>query len=406
MQWPDSFMWGTGASSTQCEGAAPASDWWAWERAGHAPLSGDGNGFAARYAEDFRLLAGLGLRHHRLSIEWSRVEPEPGRHDPAAVAHYRDILAAALEAGVKPWVCLHHFTLPRWFADSGGFRSKSNRVNTWARHVDFIAETFGDLVRGWQPVNETNYYAFAAYLGLGWPPGHNDLAECVQVSRAIQLATAEAAVRLRSTGAPVASIFGLSDIRALDDSPETSRLAGLLNDLNWRAGLELFRDGVLRVPGLEPIERPDLAGSFDLIGFSFYSTTGIRRGARVPYPPGAPVSPLGYGIWADGLGLVLDRLHQTLPGTPLLVAEYGIGTSDDTQRAAYLESGLQVTSDAIARGVNVHGLFHWTAVDNYEWRNGYDIQFGIIGRNRVVRPSAGVLQREATLAGAADGANG
>ena len=34
MQWPDGFMWGTGASSTQCEGAAPASDWWEWERDG------------------------------------------------------------------------------------------------------------------------------------------------------------------------------------------------------------------------------------------------------------------------------------------------------------------------------------------------------------------------------------
>ena len=69
MQWPEGFMWGTGASSTQCEGAAPASDWWIWERDGHAPISGDGNGFAARYAEDFAHYAELGLTHHRLSIE-------------------------------------------------------------------------------------------------------------------------------------------------------------------------------------------------------------------------------------------------------------------------------------------------------------------------------------------------
>jgi beta-glucosidase len=393
-------MWGSGASSTQCEGAAQASDWWAWERAGHAPLSGDGNGFAVRYGEDFRLLADLGLRHHRLSIEWSRVEPEPGRHDPAAIAHYRDVLAAALDAGVEPWLCLHHFTLPRWFADTGGFLTESNRLNAWVRHVEFIAETFGDLARGWQPVNETNYYAFAAYLGLGWPPGHNDLAECARVSQAMQLATADAAVRLKQTGAPVASIFGLSDIQTMDETPETKQLADLLNDFNWRAGLGLFRDGILRVPGLEPVERPDLAGSFDLIGFSFYSTTGVRQGARVPYPPEAPVSPLGYGIWADGLGRVLDRLHQVLPRTPLLVAEYGIGTSDDTQRAAYLERGLEVTSDAIARGIDVRGLFHWTAVDNYEWLNGYDLQFGIIDRDRNVRPSARVLQRAATEADA------
>ncbi len=58
--WPKGFMWGTGASSTQCEGAAPQSDWYAWERAGKAPKSADGNGFATQYAQDFKSLASLG----------------------------------------------------------------------------------------------------------------------------------------------------------------------------------------------------------------------------------------------------------------------------------------------------------------------------------------------------------
>ena len=141
-------MWGTGASSTQCEGAAPASDWWHWERDGHAPISGDGNSFGSRYVEDFALFAGLGLAHHRLSIEWARVEPMPGVPDDRAVAHYRDMLHAARDAGIVPWVCLHHFTLPRWFADDGGFLVEANRTGAWTRHVEFVAETFGDLVGG------------------------------------------------------------------------------------------------------------------------------------------------------------------------------------------------------------------------------------------------------------------
>src|SRR4051794_17370143 len=206
MAWPEGFYWGTGASSTQCEGAAPASDWIAWERDGHAPPSGDGNGFGERYRDDFAIYASLGLTHHRLSIEWARVEPEPGRHDDAAIAHYRDILSAAREAGGSPWVCLHHFTLPAWYAGTGGFLVERNRTDTWTRHVEFVAETFGDLVAGWQPVNETNYYARAAYRGGGWPPGHDDRVEAAVADEAIHLATAEAAVRLRQTGAPVSSI--------------------------------------------------------------------------------------------------------------------------------------------------------------------------------------------------------
>ncbi|QXC63351.1 family 1 glycosylhydrolase [Aquihabitans sp. G128] len=393
--WPEGFLWGTGASSTQSEGAAPASDWYDWERAGHAPISGDGNGFATRYAEDFAILAELGLPHHRISIEWARVEPEQGRHDAAAVAHYRAVLQAALDAGIEPWVCLHHFSLPRWFAELGGFLVAANRTEHWACHVDWVAETFGDLVRGWQPVNETNYYPFAAYLGRGWPPGHDSYDECATVSQQLQLATAEAAVRLKQTGAPVSSIFGLTGFEALDDDPRTLSLASFLTDLHWEAGLGLYRDGVLRVPGRDPIERPDLAGSFDLIGFSFYTTMGIAEGAMVAYPADAPRSPLGYGIDADGLGRVLDRLHATVPGAPILVAEYGLGTDDDAQRAAYLERGLEVVQEALAKGIDVRGLFHWTATDNYEWLHGYDVSFGLMDRDRNVRPSAEVLRRAA-----------
>jgi beta-glucosidase len=395
MDWPDGFMWGTGASSTQCEGASSSSDWWDWEQRGVVPPSGQGNGFAERFAEDFGLLAQLGLRHHRLSIEWARIEPEEGAYDRTAIAHYREVLQAAHAAGITPWVCLHHFTLPRWFANAGGFLIDRNRTATWARHVEFIATTFGDLVGGWQPVNETNYYAAAAYRGGGWPPGHNDREEWATASEAIQLASAEAAVRLKQTGAPVASIFGLSCEVALDEAPETAAKAAQLRAVNWEAGLGLFRQGILRIPGREPIERLDLAGSFDLIGFSFYATIGVAAGRIVPYPTDVPVSPLGYSIWAEGLDLVLARLVEMVPDTPLLVAEFGVGTERDEDRAEYLRKGLAVVNGALARGVDVRGFFHWTGVDNYEWNHGFDVSFGLVDRDRNVRPSAQVLAEEA-----------
>ncbi|OWY61389.1 hypothetical protein B7486_64030, partial [cyanobacterium TDX16] len=77
------------------------------------------------------------------------------------------------------------------------------------------------------------------------------------------------------------------------------------------------------------------------------------------------------------------------------VAEYGIGTDDDAERAAYLRRGLEVTNAAIERGIDVAGFFHWTGVDNYEWSHGYDVRFGIIDADRNVRPSAQVLADEA-----------
>jgi beta-glucosidase len=285
--------------------------------------------------------------------------------------------------------------LPKWFTDLGGFLTDNNRAKYWTRHVEFIANTFGDLVFGWQPVNETNYYPAAAYLGRGWSPGHNDLEEYRTVSQQMHLATAEAAVRLKQTGKPVASIFGLSTLELLDDEPATLEFAERFYNANWNTGIGLFRDGVLRFANRQPIDRPDLQGSFDLIGFSYYCAHGVRNGHIVPYPESNNPSPLGYSIWPDGLGLVLDRLHTELPDTPLLIAEYGVGASDDLIRAEYLSAGLNITHDAIQRGIDIRGLFHWTAVDNYEWLHGFDLQFGLIGVDRAIKPSARLLQREA-----------
>ena len=93
---------------------------------------------------------------------------------------------------------------------------------------------------------------------------------------------------------------------------------------------------------------------------------------------------------------MLDRIRQELPDVPVLVAEYGIGTDDDAARSAYLEQGLAVVHDAIGRGIDVRGLFHWTTVDNYEWLHGFDVSFGIIDRVRNIRDSAQILACVAT----------
>jgi beta-glucosidase len=394
----DGFWWGTGASSNQCEGAAPASDWLAWERNGRAPASGDGNGFATRYAEDFAALAQLGLTHHRLSIEWARIEPEPGRRDPEAIEHYREVLRAARAAGIEPWVCLHHFTLPGWFSvDEHGFVDARSRGYFWPRHVDFMAETFGDLVFGWKPVNEPSAYALLGWLLGTFPPGVSDGERFAEALEAIHLATFDAAIRLRETGRPVASINNLSPVVASEAVPEAEVARDRLDRIQYGVWMEAVRDGILAVPGRAPIERPEFQTAFDLIGFSYYNAMAIDRRNRIsPYPADARVGPMGYAPWSEGLGLLLHRLADDLPGQPLLVCEHGIGTDDDGWREDFLRESLGFVAQAASDGIDLRGFFHWTAVDNYEWTYGYSVRFGLFDRDRTPKPSTALMRAWAT----------
>ncbi|MCU0268457.1 MAG: family 1 glycosylhydrolase [Acidimicrobiales bacterium] len=396
MAIPEGFWWGTAASSNQTEGSAPASTWRRWEDLGRVPRSGEGNGFATNYADDFGLLASYGLTHHRLSLEWARLEPREGRHDAGAVEHYTTMLRAARDAGVQVWVCLHHFTLPGWFGDDlGGFLDDRARSYHWARHVDWVGETFGDLVFGWQPVNEPVAYAGASYLLGMFPPGRRDPEAFFEALEAIHLADHEAWRLLRSGGTPVATIMNLSPVFPAVRSREPAERdraeanTALFDAVYWTSWIRALRDGVLAVPGRPEREIPEMAGSFDLIGFSYYSAASVYADRSTgPYPTDARVGPMGYAPWPEGLGIVLRRLADELPGRPLLVAECGFGTPDDRWRTDLLRQSLVETERAIDDGVDVRGFFHWTGIDNYEWDHGYDVPFGLFDRDRRPKGSA------------------
>jgi len=378
--WPDGFMWGTGASSTQTEGAAPGCDWQAWEAAGRVPPSGDGNGFATRYTEDFELYAGHGLTHHRLSLDWTRLEPTQGRHDTAEVERYRSILQAGRDAGLSVWVCLHHFVLPGWFADDlHGFRDDKRGRLVWSRHVDWVAETFGDLVAGWKPINEPTFYALGSHLLGALPPGRKDRNEAANVLATIHQAGADAARLLRTPATPVATVQSLMPIFKAADTEAASEAAARLDELWWGSWAD-----------------DDQLDAYDYLGFSYYSAIGVTGDGKIGRWPvdGAP-GPQGYVPWAEGFAHVLQRLSEDHPDRRLLVCEAGIGTDDEQERADYVEDVLSHVQDAITGGVDVAGLFWWTGVDNYEWAQGFDVRFGLFDRDRNPRPAAEVARRAA-----------
>ena len=64
----------------------------------------------------------------------------------------------------------------------------------------------------------------------------------------------------------------------------------------------------------------------------------------------------------------------------------------------YLVDVLSNVQLAIQDGVDVHGYFHWTNLDNFEWARGYQVRFGLIDVDRktlerTIKPSGRLYAR-------------
>ena len=146
--FPEGFLFGAAVGAHQVEGGNTNTDWWWWEHREGTPCvepSGDACDFYHRYDDDIAMLAGFGLNAFRFGIEWARIEPAEGEFSTAQLDHYRRMLEACHERGVTPILTLHHFTLPRWVHELGGF-ADSRFPRLFERYCERAARSLGDQI--------------------------------------------------------------------------------------------------------------------------------------------------------------------------------------------------------------------------------------------------------------------
>jgi beta-glucosidase len=386
--FPEGFHVGTSTAAHQVEGGNVASDWWAWEHAGRTTAvepSGDAIDQLHRYEEDFALLGGLGHNAHRLSLEWARIEPAPGEVSRATLDHYRRVLTSLRTHGIASYVTLHHFTLPRWLAERGGWLAP-DAVDRFARHCALVADELGDLIDLACTVNEPQIVALFGYRTGYHPPGLRNPTLWRRVTARLVDAHRAAVAAL----APLPSGVCLQ-LPALEPARDEPACHEALRELT-----ETMVDPYLDEPG----------GSF--VGVQYYSRMRVDPAWADGFgaaPAGVPLTQMGWEIHPQGLRLALDTAARA--GLPLVVTENGVATDDDAERVAYLHDHLAVVRDALADGMDVRGYLCWSAFDNFEWAEGFRPTFGVVGIDRadglrrIVRPSAeglGRLARSGQLA--------
>ncbi|GAB4579260.1 MAG: glycoside hydrolase family 1 protein [Anaerolineales bacterium] len=385
--FPRNFVWGTASAAHQNEGNNTNNNWYAFEQAEGRIKNRHKAGLAAdwwggRWREDFDRAAETGQTAHRLSVEWSRIQPAPNRWDEDALDHYRQMVRGLRERGMTPMVTLHHFTDPLWIYERGGWLNDISEQ--FAAFTEKVVGALKEYVTQWVTINEPNVYAAMGYVLGDFPPGRkNEIFTSFKVMTNLVRGHAAAyhAIHRVQQNAQVGMAHqyrGILPKRAWLplDVGLAGMLSGLFNDFFPRAA----STGVLKFPGWR-YKIHHAKGTQDFFGVNYYTREYVAfhplalLGKR-SYAPDAELSDTGF-IANEPEGFYQALKWANAYRLPIIVTENGVEDADDHLRPRYLAQHIHQLWRAVNFNWPIKGYYHWSLVDNFEWDRGWTQRYGL-----------------------------
>lgn len=379
---PSNFLWGAATAAHQVEGGNVNSDYWVME---HVPgtyfkePSGDACDSWNRWREDLSLVKSGGMNAYRFSVEWARIEPEPGEFSVATLERYRRICMTAREMGIEPVVTLQHFTSPRWIAARGGWETPEV-ADRYARYSERVAKALNGAVTWFCTMNEPNAQVTSKVLQRKpWeiePRLRADAAKAVGSDRFHMYFLGDS-YQVRDN-AIAAHIKGREAIRNAVPGAKVGLTLALQELVAGDGGEELYQ----RIWNNARLPFYQAARGDDFIGVQTYNLSRTGPEGYLPaITPTAERDMSGYDAPSSSLRATVSEAHRE-SGIPVMVTENGINTNDDTLRIRHLRSTIGELAKAIDGGVPVLGYMHWSLIDNFEWSSGYWARFGLAAVDR------------------------
>jgi len=397
--FPEKFFFGTASSDFQTTGGNGKTDWDEHIKNYKPPQIGPGIGtdFLNRYQEDFDLAEQIGDQMHRISLEWSRLEPEEGVWNYAALEQYKKMIEDAQKRDIKIMICLNHFTSSLWFSAMGGWENPLAPYY-YGRYAEFVARNLGIplQIEWWLTFNEPQVMLIPSYFKGEWPPykklespddyqGTNRLIKVAgnilethrQAYKKIHEVLDEEIPTLMVSFASAPGYFEPFDPKSKNDRIAYNALH--TQSLIFDTAVGKDRDFI----GLNYYERYRLQASINVIGAMFNSKNNIGIEwvkDTTPYP--------------NGLRRMILEYAKQFPQIPIVITENGIDDEEDALRPKFLIEHLRAVHQAIQAGAPVIGYMHWALTDTWEWNRANFSHFGLIAIDREnnlkrsLRPSA------------------
>jgi beta-glucosidase len=153
-------------------------------------------------------------------------------------------------------------------------------------------------------------------------------------------------------------------------------------------GLRTFGNSA---PRATPADLDVISAPTDFLGLNIYQGSVVRADADgkpevVKTPLGFPLTAFNWPVTPEALYWGPRFAHERY-AKPILITENGLSCRDwpsldgrvhDAQRIDFLTRHVRQLHRAVREGVPVEGYFHWSALDNFEWADGYKERFGLI----------------------------
>ena len=408
-KFANAFTWGVATSAYQIEGAAAIDGKGAsiWDTFSHTPgkiIDGSNGDIACdhyhRYLEDVELIASLNVNAYRFSISWSRVQPLGcGAWNEKGFEFYSKLLDQLAEKKIAAHITLYHWDLPQGLQNYGGWLNRETTVH-FAKYAAEVARRFGDRVASIATHNEPWCTANLGYGNAQFAPGIADITLAAQVSHHLLLSHGLAiqAMRKTNTSAKLGIVLNQWPATPATDSVQDKTEA----EWEYARSVQWFMDPIFK--GSYPIKalarmaiekfdvRPgdmnNIQQPIDFLGVNYYFRAFVSVDTPAKTPEGKlGFSDMGWEIYPNGLTDLLMQLKAEYPSLPpIYITENGMAVADsivddqikDKERIEYIRLHLKAINDAIEQGVNVHGYFYWSLLDNFEWNSGYAKRFGLI----------------------------
>ncbi|KAF6215373.1 hypothetical protein GE061_010125 [Apolygus lucorum] len=428
--FPKGFMFGASTAAYQVEGGwnADGKGVSIWDDLLHkypeyvvynmnGDVSDDSYHF---YKDDVRVLKEIGFQTYRFSIAWPRVLPDgtTSNINQAGIDYYMNLIDELIANGIEPVVALYHWDLPVTLQKFGGWLNPKV-VDLFVDYADLMFKTYGDKVKWWITINEPESVA-GGYGGGDAAPalnlfgtgdylsGHNLLRAHGKTYRLYQK-------KYSHFGGKISMAFCGATCYPASDSPEDIAAVDRCFQFSfgWFAHPVIKGDyppvmreyvdensmaegrDVSRLPYFTEEEIQEINGTVDWFGLNYYTSQMVKAGltdmdpslnrdSRIikSFNSSWPTSGTNWlRVVPQGLRLIATKVKEAYGDIPIMVTENGYpdhGEHDDL-RIGYFETHLAELRRAIYEdGCNIFGICIWSIIDNFEWRNGYTVKFGVV----------------------------